>query len=60
MYMPVSKQNLYKIKYKKIQLETVYKRINLFVNFKALKKTNLIKALLKRIDLSKELFIMEI
>ena len=59
IFVPVSKKNVYKIKYKKIILQIVYQRINLFMNFKALKKANLIKVVLKRIGIAKELFIME-
>jgi len=39
---------------------TIYKRINLFVNFKALRRINLINIILKRISVAKELFLIEV
>jgi len=48
------------MKYKKYNLRTIYSRINMMINFKAISKLNLIRCVLRRINISKELLIIEI
>jgi len=60
IYKPMSKSKLVAMKYNEICLSRVYDRINLFINMKSVSKLNLIKCILKRIDISKELMVNQI
>ena len=60
IYKPMAKSQLVAMKYNKNNLRRTYDRINLFVNLKIASKLNLLRCILQRINISKEMLLSEV